>query len=223
MACIILTKPNQNHKKFKFYKLNGIYVALFNKTSHMKLKIFFILLLAGWLNQAYSQETKDYIILRYEIIDGDTVPVYTFDDAILSRLKDPEAEKKYLRLVRDIKKVLPYAKIAAFRLQLMEDNLNNMTSEKEKKEYIKLTEKAIKEDYTSLLKNMTMNQGKLLVKLIYRETGKTSYEILEGYTNPFTTAIWNTVARFYGGDLKQTYDPIEDYYIEYIIKSLGLE
>jgi len=162
-------------------------------------------------------------VLRFEVIDGDTILVYDFDEYILKDLKDPEAEKRYLRLVRDVKKTLPYAKLAAFRLQLMEDNLQNIKSEKERKRYIKKTEKAIKDEFMDDLKNLTMSQGKLLIKLIHRETGKTSYELLDDYTNPFTSIFWQGMARVYGTTLRSSFDPVEQYQIEYIIKQLQLE
>ena len=70
---------------------------------------------------------------------------------------------------------------------------------------------------------MPRSQGVLLTKLLYRETGKTAYEILNEFTGSFETFLWNTTAKVFGGDLKDTFDPMEDYQIEHIITSLGLE
>jgi len=187
--------------------------------------IFFTIGFLFFLNvnaQTDSTLTKPGV-LRTEVIDGDTILVYDYDDFILKEIKDPEAEKKYLRLVRDVKKALPYAKIAAFRLQLMEENIASIKNKKEKKKYIKASEKAIKEEFIDDLKNLTMSQGRILIKLLYRETGRTSYDILSSYTNSFTTVFWSSAAKFYGGNLKNTYDPAEDAQIEYIIKNLKLE
>ncbi len=169
------------------------------------------------------QTLKAQTIVRFEVVDGDTLPVYVFDEVILNELKDPEAEKRYLRLVRDIKVTLPYAKLAAFRLQVMDDNLRTLKTEKERKKYARKTEKAVKEQFLEDLKKLTISQGKLLIKLIHRETGKTSYEILDEYTNPFTSIFYQTMAKMYGTTLKTTFDPVELYQVEYIIKSLGLE
>ncbi|MBI1222416.1 MAG: DUF4294 domain-containing protein [Bacteroidetes bacterium] len=162
-------------------------------------------------------------ILRFEVIDGDTFPVYQFDEVILKDLKDPEAEKKYLKLVQDVKITLPYAKLAAFRLQVMEDNLQMMNNEKDRKQYIKKTQKAVEEQFLEDLKSLSIDQGRLLIKLIHRETGKTSYEILNQYTNPFTQFFYQGMARVYGTTLKTTFDPVESYQVEHIIKSLKLE
>lgn len=179
-----------------------------------KLFLFFAIVFS---TGAYSQ------VVRYEVIDGDTMPVYELDEVILKDMKDVEAEKRYLRLVRDVKKTLPYAKMAAFRLQLMEDNLRMIENEKERKEYVKKTEKAIKEEFIDDLKDLTISQGRLLIKLIHRETGKTSYELLSDYTNPFTSIFWQGMAKVYGTSLKSGFDPVEEYQVEYIIRSLGLE
>lgn len=166
---------------------------------------------------------KAQTVVRFEIVDGDTVPVYTFDEVILKELKDTVAEKKYLRLVRDIKVTLPYAKLAAFRLQMMEDHLATLSTEKERKAYVKKTEKTIKAQFMDDLKKLTRTQGALLIKLIHRETGRSSFELLNKYTSSFTTIFWQGVAKLYGTDLKTTFDPVEEYQVEYIIKSLKLE
>lgn len=181
-------------------------------------KLFFFLFVLGVTLSAKAQ-----VVLRYEVIDGDTFPVYTFDEVILKDLKDPEAEKKYLKLVRDIKVTLPYAKLAAFRLQVMEDNLQMIENDKDRKRYIKKTQKAVEEQFLDDLKKLTIDQGRLLIKLIHRETGKTSYEILNQYTNPFTQIFYQGMAKMYGTTLKTTFDPVESYQVEHIIKSLQLE
>jgi hypothetical protein len=188
----------------------------------MKRIILFTLLLTS--HMVKGQPPPDSVILvRWEVHNGDTMLVHTFDEFILKELNGKEARERYLKLVRNIKKTLPYAKLAAFRLQMMEDNLNLLTTKRAKTKYLKATEKAIKEEFIEQLKNMTVSQGKLLIKLIHRETGKNTYEILKGYRGNVTTFYWNTMAKFYNADLKDEFDPIEDYQIEYIIKTYKLE
>lgn len=171
---------------------------------------------------SFGYKAEAQRIIRYEYFDGDSLPVYEFDEAIIDELVDPKAREKYLNLVKNLKAVFPYAKMAAFRLQLMEDNARTLTG-KERKEYIKQSEKAFKDEFSGYLKNLYRPQGQLLTKLVYRETGKTTYEILDEFTGPVETLLWSTTASVFGGDLKDTFDPMEDYQIEYIIKSLGLE
>ena len=170
-----------------------------------------------------QRNADSIIIVRKEIYNGDTIIVQTLDEYILKELNGEESREKYLKLVYNVKKTLPYAKLAAFRLQMMEDNLNLLTTKKAKEKYIKETEKAIKEEFMSQLKDLHISQGKLLIKLVHRETGKNTYEILKGYRGSATSFYWNTFAKFYNADLRDEYDPIEDYQIEYIIKAYKLE
>jgi hypothetical protein len=173
--------------------------------------------------KAQQRNLDSMIVMRLAIVDGDTILVHTFDEFIMRDLNDPDARKRYLKLKRNVKVVMPYAKLAAFRLQMMEDNLNLIRSRRERDKYIKETEKAIKEEFMESLKNLTISQGKLLLKLIHRETGKSTFEILKGYRGNATTFYWGIVANYYDADLKEEYDPIEDYQIEHIIKMLNLE
>lgn len=189
-----------------------------------KTGLFLMLLLLLVINDVFAQRNLDSIIIvRKEVYNGDTIIVQTLDEYILRELNGDESREKYLKLVYNVKKTLPYAKLAAFRLQMMEDNLNMLTTKKAKDKYIKETEKAIKDEFMDQLKNMHVSQGLLLIKLIHRETGKNTYEILKGYRGNATTFYWNTLAKFYNADLKDEYDPIEDYQIEYIIKTYKLE
>ena len=192
----------------------------------MKLRIIGLIVFAiVGLNAVLAQDTakRRTRLVRYEVVDGDTFPVYTFDEFILKDLSDPAAYQKYLRLVRNVKKTLPYAKLAAFRLQMMEDNLNQLKTKRARTKYIKQTEKAVKEDFMKDLQNLSKTQGLLLMKLIHRETGLTTFEILKHYRGSASTLFWQSLAKFYGSDTKVTYDPVEDYQIEHIIRSLEIE
>ncbi len=168
---------------------------------------------------------KDAMVkIGYEVIGNDTISVYLLKKYNFETESTTKEEKEELRrLIRDIKKVLPYAKLAAFRLQLMEDNLNLLTSEREKKKYVKACEKSIKEQFMDDLKNMTVTQGKLLLKLIHRETGKSTWDIMSNYRGGLETLFWQAMAKTYNADMKETYDPVVDYKIEEIIKSLEIE
>jgi hypothetical protein len=197
-------------------------LRLIHKTIKMKTisipirKSYFIYLLISFLSiqeLKAQRNTDSIIIVRKEVYNGDTIIVQTLDEYILKELNGDESRAKYLKLVYNVKKTLPYAKLAAFRLQMMEDNLNLLPTKRAKDKYIKETEKAIKEEF----------QGKLLIKLVHRETGKNTYEILKGYRGSATSFYWNTFAKFYNADLRDEYDPIEDYQIEYIIKAYKLE
>lgn len=190
----------------------------------MKRFAFLLLFVSSMMSGFAQVQVPDSMkIVRKVVMDGDTFYIYEFDEVLIKEFDTEDEKKKYLTLVRRVKKVMPYAKLAAFRLQMMEDNLNQLTSKKAKKKYIKETEKAIKKEFMSQIKSLYVEEGKLLLKLIHRETGNTTYEILKKYRGNATTFYWGMLAKTYDADIKVEYDPIEDYWIEYIIKSLKLE
>ncbi len=171
-----------------------------------------------------TKSDTSFVRVGYQLEGKDTISVYlqkkfSYKGETITK----EQKDAFLRLAYDVKKALPYAKLAAFRLQLMDDNLNLMTSEREKKQYVKDCEKAIKKQFMSDLKNMTMDQGKILLKLIHRETGKTTWDILTNYRGGLESLFWQVVAKSYHADMKDTYDPVVDYQIEEIIKTLEIE
>lgn len=153
----------------------------------------------------------------------DTLRTLNLPTFILEAKRDPEYEKRYQKLVRDVKKVLPYAKVAGFRFQLMEQNLQMLPTDKARNEYLKRTEEAIKDQFMDDLIGLTVSQGKLLIKLIHRETGKDTYTLLKTYRGNLTAMYWQGMAKVFTADLKNEYNPIEDWQIEQIIASLGVE
>ena len=169
------------------------------------------------------EEIDTSMILRKVIMDGDTFYLYSFNQFTLKEFNSKKDRDAYIRLVRNVKKVMPYAKLAAFRLQMMDDNLNQLSTKRAKKKYIKATEDAIKEEFIGQLKKLTISQGKLLIKLIHRETGNTTYEILKQYRGSASTLFYGIWAKMYSANINTKYDPIKDYQIEYIIKNAKLE
>ena len=163
------------------------------------------------------------IIAKAQQINSDTTLVRELPVFIAEAKRNPEYEKKYQKLVRDVKKVLPYAKVAGFRYQLIEQNLQMLPSEKARKEYLKRSEEAVKDQFMDDLVNMTVSQGKLLIKLIHRETGKDAYGLIKEYRGGFSAIYWQGLAKVFTADLKNEYNPVEDWQIEQIIKDLVLE
>jgi hypothetical protein len=188
-------------------------------------KILLIFLLSGVTVSLIAQDKSadSGMVLRKIHMDGDTFFVYSFDEFILKEFNSKEEQKAYLKLVGNVKKVMPYAKLAAFRLQMMDDNLNQLISRRAKRKYVKATEDAIMSEFKSQLQTLTRSQGKLLLKLLHRETGNTSYEILKKYRGSTSTMFYGVWAKMYDANIRVEFDPIEDYQIEYIIKNAKLE
>lgn len=160
---------------------------------------------------------------RWQVIAGDSVKVVSFDPILISAGMDEQKLKEYQTLKRRVIKVMPYAKLAAYKMRVMEDNLALKKSKREKKKYIKLCEASLKELYMYQLKNLTIDEGKILMKLMHRETGQTTWEIMKNYRGTAETIFWQAFGSIYGHDMKTEYDPVIDYQIENIIKVEKLE
>ncbi len=156
------------------------------------------------------------VISGIEVEDGDTIqkvnilPIYAFTK--------PKDMRQYQRLVNNVKKVYPYAKEARMYLDSLNMAYENAGSNRKKDEISKNLEKTIVKKYTPVLLKMTRSQGKILIKLIDRETSYTAYNLVDEYRGSFSAKFWNTIARVFKANLKQGYDPEnEDALIEQII------
>lgn len=129
--------------------------------------------------------------------------------------------RKYERLILNIKKVYPYALMVRRRLEKVNEDMKNITTEKERKEYIKNVEKDVFAEYEGDMRQMTITQGRLLIKLIDRETQNTSYDLIKVYRGKISAAFWQGIARIFGTNLKEHYDAYgEDALIELIIREI---
>lgn len=132
------------------------------------------------------------------------------------------AQNKYNRLVAHVKKVYPYAKQAGDLLKAEEANMVGM-SEKERKAHMKQVEKNIEKKFSKELKALTFTQGRVLLKLIDRETGHTSYDLVDDLRGSFRAWFYNGIAGLFGYNLKANYEPskiLEDRYIEEIVRQI---
>ena len=130
-----------------------------------------------------------------------TRPIYCF--------KHRTDLRKYARMIRDLKIVYPIAQIAEYKMRGMEDSLMRMTTRKEQRAYTKRIEKEIKAEYTPVLGRMTTTQGKMLVRLIDRQTKYSPYEIVREFRGRFVAGFWQGIARIFGQNLKDEYDKEE--------------
>ena len=164
-----------------------------------------------------AQIMTEYGVARTNIIDGDTVTVVHMRPFfVFQRSADT---RKYARLIYNLKKVYPIALEANTTLKAMEAHMDTLPTRREKQEYVKAMEKALKKKYTPVLKKMTFSQGKLLIKLIDRETDHTSYDLVKDLRGGFRAFFWQSVARLFGANLKDTYDKEgEDRIVEELIE-----
>ncbi|HEY9124177.1 MAG TPA: DUF4294 domain-containing protein [Bacteroidales bacterium] len=152
------------------------------------------------------------------IFNADIQPVYIYSPRTFKESEKNEL-LRYQRLVYNVKKAYPFAKIAAQKLREVNENLRYIKTKKEKEAYIARTEDEMKKQFENDLKKLTITQGKILIKLFYRETGSTTYEVVKELRGSFEAFFWQALARLFGSSLKTKYDPLgEDADIEMIVQ-----
>lgn len=172
---------------------------------------------------AFTQKPTGFIV-QVKILDGDTLPYIELREVEIFGLpyfKSKSDQRHWEKLVRNVKKVYPYAYLAGIKFKEYEYLLLNAKSDKERKNYIKQVEKELNEKYTDELKSLTYSQGKILIKLLDRQTGNSSYDLIRDLKGRFMAFFWQGFARIFGYNLKEKYDPYyKDAQIEYIVKMI---
>lgn len=178
--------------------------------------ILLLLALGAALSGVQAQGGRGFWHQEWEVENGDSIPmVHILPVYVFSR---PVDLRRYRRLVEAVKKVYPIAKIARAKMADMEEKLCRLPTKKAQKEYIRKIYHEIKEEYTPVAKRMTRTEGRVLLKLIDRETEYTAYEVLKEFRGGFVAGFWQGISKIFGQDLKSHYDKEgEDRMIEQII------
>jgi len=191
---------------------------------YKKIFIVIIFILGVFVSNAQNYWVDSVYLLQGRIQGTDTIPnvnvkeVKVFPKKVF---KNKRQRRRYTRLMYNVRKAYPFAIIARNELKLMNDSLIFITDEKERKKFIKEYEKQMFWKYETKLRRLTFSQGKILIKLVYREMGNTSYELVKEYRGSFSAVFWQGVARLFGSDLKSTYDPKgEDKDVERIVQMI---
>jgi hypothetical protein len=116
-------------------------------------------------------------------------------------------DAKYQKMVRDVKKTLPYAKMIYTTLIETYEYIMTMPSEEERQKHLSRMESDLFKEYKPVLKKMSLSQGKLLIKLINRECNQTSFELVKAFLGSFRAGFWNIFAGMFGASLKSTWEP----------------
>jgi len=180
-------------------------------------KIFLYVFLTTLMFCCLSLNLKGQVVegikLKGAIIDGDTIAYICLPVVKIYApriFKSDKEERKWSKLVRDVKKVYPYAVLANEKIKEYDAELIKINSDSEKKRMMKIAEDDLKKQFEGDIRNMTYSQGKILIKLIDRETGNTSYEIVKEFRGMLSAFFWQSVARFFGANLKDEYDAAGD-------------
>lgn len=158
---------------------------------------------------------------KVHILIGDSLPMIMLDEVVVyppRTFRNKRQRLRYSRLVRNVRIVLPYASIAGKELREIDKKLGDITEKKDRRKYIKEAEKKLFAEFEGELRNLTFTQGRLLIKLIDRETGDTTYDLVRELKGKLSAFFWQGVARLFGSDLKSEYDAAgKDIAIEEII------
>ena len=203
--------------------------SLTSSTSPTSLSLLFLAAFLFFLGNAPAQDCADVnrLLSFATVLDGDTIPLVHLKPVIVaakwSLLTEKEI-KKNQKLIRNVKKTLPYAKETRRRLQDLEKEMAGM-SPKRRNEYIKQVEQDLLEEFWDDLEKLTISQGKVLLKLVDRETGNSSFNLVADLRGKFRASFYNTFAKVVGFNLKERYDPKHNKYdnlIERIARSVEL-
>lgn len=180
--------------------------------NRLKKFLFLPILLIGSL--LIAQEEKDSIPLleRYTIFEGDTLLIELDEIFLLKTLKfKTDYDRRYYIWYRKkTLKAYPYAKLAADRLESLNERLDKIKTKRKKKEYIKVIQNYMEGEFTDQLKKLTRTEGEILIKLMHRQTGQTAYELVKDYRSGWKAFWYNTTANMFKLSLKDEYDPLHD-------------
>lgn len=197
----------------------------------MKIFLFFLFSFFSYFSCLNAQVAKqdimksgfgnDTLIVSAKVLKNDTLPVVELPEVSIygwSLFDSRRDRRKIERLIYHVKKVYPYAKLAGIKLRQYEEMLAAAPNDRERRRIMKKAEDEINEQFGNELRDLTFTQGKILIKLIDRETKETSFTLLKEMRGGVTAFFYQGFARIWGYNLKTKYDPQgEDELIETII------
>nr|WP_321228067.1 DUF4294 domain-containing protein [uncultured Psychroserpens sp.] len=192
----------------------------------MKRLLYILFILPLMLTAQIEPVVQDSTVVEYILVDGDSIPKTAIDlneVLLLHKLKFSSKEDRitYLILKRKTLKVYPYAKLAADRLTTLSERLEKLESKRAKKKYAKKIQKYIEDEFSAELKKLTRTEGQILVKLIHRQTGTTTFGLIKELRSGWRAFWFNTTASMFDISLKEEFNPMEvkeDFLIEDILE-----
>ncbi|MPM06586.1 hypothetical protein SDC9_52887 [bioreactor metagenome] len=194
----------------------------------MKKLLFLLIIIAAGCSMVQAQspdnngsEEVKGIVTKAVILEGDTVPLFWIPTV---RIYGPIIFKskvqviEFTKMVRHIKRVYPYAKFIGNKVNEYNKYLNGIENDRERERELDRIESEMRAQLEDQLTKLTFTQGKILMKLIYRETNNTTYNLIKDFRGGITATFWQTFSRIFGYNLKVTYDPVGiDHDIETIV------
>ena len=172
-----------------------------------------ILFLAAFCSFTHAQSrygANDTLVVPFIVFEGDTLPYAQLDMVMVFGEMTPaqrKAKEKWTRLRNAVYVTYPYAKKAGYIINDVNRNLVNIKDVGARKKYLSSREKELKKEFTAPLTALSVYQGKVLMKLINRETSNSCYNLVKEFRGGFSARFWQTIAWVFGSSLKQDYDP----------------
>ena len=160
--------------------------------------------------QAQEKQSINGYLVPMCFYNVDTIPCVQLRTVYIFRplkFKNEKERLEYSRLIRNVKKVYPISREINQAIIETYEYLQTLPNEKARQKHIKRVEKGLKEQYTPRMKKLSFAQGKLLIKLIDRQSNSTSYELVKAFMGPFKAGFYQTFAALFGASLKKEYDP----------------
>ena len=184
----------------------------------------------GYITSEENEETTDspvfvpMVKVGKALVDNDSIQYVELNTLYVYpklTFKDEKQRQAYNRLVANIKKVLPIAKEVNSIIVETYEYLQTLPDKKSKDEHMKRVEKGIRKEYTPRMKKLTYSQGKLLIKLVYRECNSSSYQLIQAFLGPIRAGFYQAFASLFGASLTKKYDPEGvDKYTERIVRQV---
>lgn len=175
--------------------------------------IFVVTVYSASFTFAQNQEVVDHAV------NNDTLHGYVLKDVNIEANGD-EYRRKYEAAKYFIRRMYPYAMLASQMLTEYQDTLNTITSDHQRNKFLRKANKELKEEFGDEIRDLSVTRGKYLIKLIYRETGISVYDIIKQYRGGVKAVFWQSLCVINGQDLKETFDPEEDVIIERIVEEI---
>ena len=172
----------------------------------------------------FSQE--NIIVSPFVIVNGETIFTSEIPQLDIIDFKDFNERKWFYKLKRRVLKVYPYALETKLKVDSLNHALDSIGKKRKKRKYTRSMAKVVRAQYSTALKNLSMKEGGILIKLIYRETGLSTYDLLRNYKGWWSATMWQTFAKLYDHNLRTIYDPInnrEDMFIDRILSQAKRE
>lgn len=220
-------------KVYNIIKFGTILAKFYLRPKINMIKIFNIVLMLGIVTVSFSQnqtpfddKKQDTMETYYMYIKGDSLPRQFIDLEevyLLNKLKfnSIDAKRDYLKLRRRVRKVYPYAKLAAERLTIMNQRLDSIKSNRKKNIYTRRVQRYTQEEFTEELKKLSRSEGRILIKLIHRQTGTTVFDLVKDLRTGWRAFRYNITAGFFDISLKTEFQPHqvkEDFLIEDVLQ-----